>query len=123
MALNVFLTFVSDVDSLTRIFDYLICDNGFVGLISYPPGSAVIPVVTATKRRRVFFLWHDLRGDINASLYVALGFLAVFQFFVPNFLNFSTIHFPSLSPTPNHYFELLPLQISCDFLRAGAFNG
>ena len=31
-ALNV-LTFVSDVDSLMGIFDYLVCDKGFINLI------------------------------------------------------------------------------------------
>ena len=33
-ALNVFLSFISDVDSMTGIFDYFICDRGFIDLIT-----------------------------------------------------------------------------------------
>ena len=42
-ALNVFFTFVNDVDSLTRIFDYLVCEKGFVGLFRTDYESLVAP--------------------------------------------------------------------------------
>ena len=73
-ALNVFLTFVSDVDSLTGIFDYLVCDKGFVSLISCPPGSMVILVVMTTKRRKVFFF---LSLGISLRIYCVAAALGV----------------------------------------------
>ena len=53
--------------------------------------------------------WCDLRGEINALLRVTLGFPIVFQFSVPNFLNFSTVHFP-------FHFSQLPIITMSFFL-------
>ena len=53
--------------------------------------------------------WCDLKGEINALLRVTLGFPIVFQFFVPNFLNFSTVHFPL-------HFSQLPIITQSFFL-------
>ena len=105
-----------------RIFDYLVSDKGFVGLISWPQALWSSLWWWPPRGERFFYLfififyyvfwdflphllcgrstwcvvatWCDLRGEINALLRVTLGFPIVFQFSVPNFLNFSTVHFP-----------------------------